>query len=235
MMIAVTFALPAESSEFVRHLHKKSSSDRNGVRVSRGEIDKRAIEVLHTGVGERVCRQRISSFLRDRQFSCLISAGFAGALNVNQLHVGDLLLAKNFSTLELTGVRSALSPLSIHTGDLLTVPAMIDSNEERQAIARTTDAVAADMETEFIARACAEHGIPLLSLRAISDTPAEPFPAPSNILFDLKRQRTHAMNLSLHLLKHPSAVPRLVFFARRIARAREILTSALVDVIRAIG
>jgi nucleoside phosphorylase len=97
-MIAVTFALPAESSGFLRSLRNKSWSDRDGIRTIRGEIDDHAIEVFHTGVGERVCRQQIRKFLQDRQFEYLISTGFAGALS-DQLHVGDLLLATNFSTM----------------------------------------------------------------------------------------------------------------------------------------
>src|SRR6266849_772590 len=196
-MIAVTFALPAESSAFLRRLHKKSKTDHEGVRVILGQIDNpeigarepfrnRTIEVLHTGVGEKVCRERMAKFLQDRQFDCLISAGFAGALN-DRLHVGDLLLAENFSTIELTEARSPLSTLSVRAAALLTLPSIIESREERDRIAQTTGAVAADMETEFIARACAEHGIPLLSLRVISDTTSEPFPAPSRILFDIER------------------------------------------------
>src|SRR6266699_6125688 len=125
-MIAVTFALPAESSGFLHWLHKKTRTDRNGISVIRGEIDSRTIEVLHTGVGEKVCRQRMGSFLQDRPFDCLISAGFAGALN-DRLHVGDLLVAENFSTVQLSEVRSFFSGLPIHIADLLTVPALIDS------------------------------------------------------------------------------------------------------------
>lgn len=231
LMIAVTFALPAESSGFLRRLHNKSRSYRNGVTAIRGEIDHRAIEVVHTGVGEKTCRQRIGRFLQDRQFDYLISAGFAGALN-DQLQAGDLLLAKNFSTVELSGARSYLSSLSVHNVDLLTVPSMIESREERNKIAQTTDALAVDMETEFIARACAEHGIPLLSLRAITDTPREPFPVPAKVLFDLERQRTSITKLALHLSKHPGAIPRLIVFARRVARARSTLANALLAVVR---
>jgi nucleoside phosphorylase len=225
-MIAVTFALPAESPGFLRSLHSKRRSDRNGIKTVSGEIDDRAIEVFHTGVGEKICRQQMRKFLQDRQFDCLISAGFAGALD-DQLHVGDLLLARNFSTVELSAARSALSSLSIHTADLLTVPSIIESGEERNKIAQATDAAAVDMETEFIARACAERAIPLLSLRVISDAPRERFPAPAKVLFDIERQRTGIMNLGLHLLKHPSAIPRLIAFARRVSTARRSLTAAL--------
>jgi nucleoside phosphorylase len=233
-MIAVTFALPAESSDFLRLLRNQSRTDRTGIRTIRGTIDDRAVEVLHTGVGEKVCRQRVAEFLQDQQFDLLISSGFAGALN-DKLQIGDLLLAKNFSTVELTEVGSSFSRLPIHEADLLTVRALIDSNAERNKIARTSGAAAVDMETEFIARACAEHGIPLLSLRVITDTPREPFPAPPNVLFDIEQQQTRFLTLATFFLARPNRVPQLIQFARRIARVRKILASALFNVVRGMG
>jgi len=233
-MIAVTFALPTESSDFLRHLRNQSRTDRSGIRTIRGTIDDRAVEVLHTGVGEKVCRQRVAEFLQDQQFDLLISSGFAGALN-DRLQIGDLLLAKNFSTVELSEVGSSFSRLPIHEADLLTVRALIDSNDERNKIAHTSGAAAVDMETEFIARACAEHGIPLLSLRVITDTPREPFPAPPNVLFDIEQQQTRFLTLATFFLARPNRVPQLIQFARRIARVRKIIASALFDVVRGIG
>jgi adenosylhomocysteine nucleosidase len=237
-MIAITFALPAESAEFLRRLRDKSRADRDGIRTIRGKIDDRAVEVLHTGVGENVCRQRMAKFLsasgrirrgeHDERFDYLISAGFAGALN-ERLKVGDLLLAKNFSTVHSTENLSSLSGLPIHIADTLTVPALINSGEDRNKLALTSGAVAVDMETEFIARACAAQGIPLLSLRVVSDTPKELFPAPTDVLFDIERQQTQMLKLATYFFAHPHRVPRLVQFARRIARARKILADALVD------
>src|SRR6266496_1240239 len=145
LMIAVTFALPAESSAFLRRLSSKSRSRHQGIRTIRGKIDDRTIEVLHTGVGEKTCRQRMAHFLRDRQFNCLVSAGFAGALN-DKLHAGDLLFAENFSTVELNETRLDLGRLPVRRANLLTVSSIIDSIEERQKIAQTTGAAAIDME-----------------------------------------------------------------------------------------
>ena len=72
-----------------------------------GKIDDRAIEVLHTGRWRKRFADE-TKFLsatgicgeQDQQFDCLISAGFAGALN-DDLQIGDLLLAENFSTVDL--------------------------------------------------------------------------------------------------------------------------------------
>jgi nucleoside phosphorylase len=242
-VIAVTFALPAESQEFLRSLGSKSQVNRNGIRTIRGRSDHRAIEVLHTGVGEKVCRQRVAKFLstigrirrgeEDQQLDYLISAGFAGALS-DDLQIGDVFLAKNFSTVDLSETPALLSGSPIHIADLLTVPALIHSREERNKLGLTSGAAAADMETEFIAHACSARGIPLLSLRVISDTPHHLFPVPANVLFDIERQQTRILKLATHLLANPGRVPHLVRFAKQIARARRILASALADVLRAL-
>jgi nucleoside phosphorylase len=225
--IAVTFALPAESSEFLRRLGNKSHADRNAISIVRGTIGHRSIEVLHTGVGENICTERIAKFLKNQQFEFLISAGFAGSLN-HELQVNDLLVAKNFSTADLK--HASLSNVSIYPGNMLTVPALIDSRAERDRIARDSGASAIDMETEFIAAACAAQGIPLLALRVITDTPSQPFPAPPSVLFDVQQQRTHVAALAKFFLTHPRRIPGLVHFARRIARARTILANALVEI-----
>jgi len=230
-MIAITFALPAESSEFLSRLRTRSRANRNGITTIRGKIDDREVEVLQTGVGEKVCRERLGKFLDDQQFDLLISTGCAGALN-NELQIGDLLLARNFSTVELNEKRSSFSRSPIYMADLLTAPTLIDSSDERTEIARTSGAAAVDMETEFIARACAAHGIPLLSLRVITDTPREPFPAPAHVLFDIVKQRTDLPKLARFFLSHPNRIPRLIQFARRIANARKMLANALVAILR---
>jgi adenosylhomocysteine nucleosidase len=226
--IAVTFALPAESSEFLRRLGNKSRANRNGIKIVRGTIGHRSVEVIHTGVGENTCKERIEKFLDNQRFDFLISAGFAGSLN-HELQVNDLLVAKNFSTVDLK--HASLSNVSVYAANMLTVPALIDSSEERERLARESQASAVDMETEFIARTCAVHGIPLLALRVITDTPTEPFPAPPSVLFDIQRQRTHFLLLAKFFLAHPRRMPGLVQFAKRIARARKTLSNALVRIV----
>jgi nucleoside phosphorylase len=227
-MIAVTFALATESSEFLRRLGNRSRAKRNGLSIVRGTIGHRSIEVIHTGVGENICRQRIGRFLENQQFDFLVSAGFAGSLN-HELQVNDLLVAKNFSTLDLK--HPSLSNVSVYAANMLTVPALIDSGEERERIAHESGASAVDMETEFIARACATHDIPLLALRVITDTPTQPFPAPPRVLFDIQRQRTPIAVLAAFFLAHPRRMPGLVQFAKRVARARKILSNALVRIV----
>jgi hypothetical protein len=109
----------------------------------------------------------------------------------------------------------------------MAVHGLINSHEERNKLARTSGAVAVDMET-----ACAAREIRLLSLRVISDTPHELFPAPAHVLFDLEQQRTRMRTVAKYFLGHPNQIPSLIRFARRIARARKTLANALVKVVQ---
>ncbi|MBA3832012.1 MAG: hypothetical protein H0X34_08980 [Chthoniobacterales bacterium] len=211
-MIAVTFALPSESRDFLRLLGNQ----------------KRKVTVLHTGVGQKSCRERIVPFLATQPFALLISSGFAGGVDPS-LGVGDLLLANNFSNPE--SLARADGILVARIARLVTAPRIIESEADRRKVARATGAVAVDMETEWVAEACAAKNVPMLSLRAISDTAAAPFPAPPSVLFDLARQRIDARKLSGYLLKNPAAVVRLLRFARQIRLARANLAAALCELL----
>ncbi len=202
-MIAVAFALPAESSEFLR---------RHG----------RDVPVLHTGVGPQIASARMRAFLAENpKPRLLLSAGFVGALDPS-LQVGELFLADNFDP----AAARALLP-EAQVGKLASTLAVTDSAAARSALAAKTGARAVDMETEALAAECARAGVPLLSLRVITDTPAHPLPAPPHVLFDLERQRTPALRLAFYLATHPAAIPRLLAFAQEIAAARISLTNGL--------
>ncbi|MEO7165915.1 MAG: hypothetical protein ABI787_10210 [Spartobacteria bacterium] len=211
--IAVTFALPSESRDFQRRI---------------GE-DGGRIAILHTGVGEKISRQRIEPFLDSHSFACVISSGFAGGVDPS-LGVGDLLLAENFSDPALLARAGEL--LICRVAKLATVDRILESVAERAAFARQHKAAAVDMETQWIAEACASRKIPFLSLRVISDTAAAPFPAPPQVLFDLERQRTSPTRLLGYLLRHPSGIVRLIRFARQVGNARAKLATALEIVLR---
>jgi adenosylhomocysteine nucleosidase len=207
-MIAVTFALPSESHDFRRLLAAGNHE----------------VAILHTGVGEKISRDRVGPFLDQHSFAFLLSSGFAGGIDPS-LGVSDLFLANNFSDPQL--LARAEEILIAHTGKLSTARDVVATAEDREKLARAEGAEAVDMETAWIAEACAARNLPMLSVRAISDTAAAPFPAPPSVLFDLTRQKTNAAKLGSYLLRHPPGVVRLLRFARQIKAARASLTSAL--------
>ena len=231
-MIAITFALPAESSGVIALAREKKSVECGDRKLIYGKIDKHDVAIFHTGVGAKACTRNVDNFLRTVRPEFLISSGFAGAVR-EDWNVGDLLLSENYSDRQLllrTG--RVLSNRHPWVGRMFTSTSIVDSVAERNEIARARGADAVDMETEVIAQACATHRVPLLSLRVISDTPRQPFPAPPSVLFDIERQRTRATRFALYFLTYPARAVRLIDFARRISRARRVLTDAIVTVVR---
>jgi adenosylhomocysteine nucleosidase len=226
-MIAITFALPAESSDFIRRLENVGQNSREGVESFRGQLHGRGVAVIHTGVGRKTCRERMEVLLRRENFECLISAGFAGALE-KDLRVGHLLVSENFSSRELlSSSKLDLADGTTFLGKLLTVPRMVESAADREGLNRKYGAAAVDMETEVIAELCTAHNLPMLSIRAISDTASEPFPAPANVLFDIAKQRTDFVRLCAYLISDPSAFGRLNGFRKRVTVASKALADAL--------
>jgi len=224
-MIGITFALPVESADLRRLLTNCVPAQAKDNALVHGEWHGQQIALLHTGVGARVCQRRLKDFFERERVRCLISSGFAGALT-DRFKVGDLFVAENFSSRDLVAAVRNLS-MQVQFGKLATVPRMVESAAERRDLSASSDADAVDMETECIAQACAFRDLPLLSLRAISDTPAIPFPAPSNILFNIDRQKMDLAALTLYLTRHPSALLGLGRFSRGIARARRALTDTI--------
>lgn len=228
-MIAISFALPTESSSLVNLLRDRETDEAG---IIRGKIDNKDVVIFHTGVGRKSCERKIDNYFKTPPPRILISSGFAGAARAN-LQVADLLLAENFSDAQLLSeAQRILAEHKPHTAKLFTASTIVDSIDERNKIAFEHGAAAVDMETEFVAQACATRAIPMLSLRVISDTPNEPFPAPPRALFDLESQRTKAAGLLFYLLTHPIAIGRLIRFGGQIRRARAKLTSAIVALIK---
>ena len=230
--IVIAFALPAESSALMGRLREKNRALCEGEKIIYGKIDNRPVAIFHTGVGRKSCEHKIANLLRGERPDFLISSGFAGSAH-EDLQVGDLILAANFSDSELLSTaRQLLAARNPRAIKFFSSTAIIDSAAERNEVARAHGADAVDMETETIAQACATRGVRVLSLRVISDSIREPFPASPRILFDIERQRTDFAKLVPHLLLHPATTWHLLRFARQIARAREALTGAIVTLVR---
>ena len=120
-----------------------------------------------------------------------------------------------------------LAAKSIHAGGLTTQTRAAETIEAKQRLATQTGAVAVDMETSWIADVCAAAGIPMLSLRAISDAADQPFPVPGDVMFNALRQQPRYFVLPMWLLAHPGHIGPFIRFVRGLGPARAKLTEAL--------
>lgn len=175
----------------------------------------------------------------------LIASGFAGALDP-ELKVGDVVFAENFSCPSLLGsVRHQFSQQFSHDrneierlkavyyfGKLATHHRVAETAHYKADIAKSTGAMAVDMETAWISALCEQNQVPMLGMRVISDAADQRIPIPSEILFNTNIQRPRYLALPFYLLTHPHHMSPFIKFVRGIGPARQRLTKALVDLIK---
>jgi adenosylhomocysteine nucleosidase len=226
-VIALSFALPEESRGIVRRLAGASRSGPAALPVIAGTLAGREVVVVHSGMGMVSAAARLGGFLEAHAPSALIASGFGGGLS-EELQVGEIVVARNFSDCSLL---DAIEPLAARTGTLITTEKVIESALQKKDLARHTGAIAVDMETAAIHRVCKARGIPMLAVRAISDTAGQDLPVPAAIWFDAERQRPRPLPLLLHLAVHPGRIMPFVDFVRGIhyagARLTDFLLAAL--------
>jgi nucleoside phosphorylase len=140
-MIAITFALAAESSGVIAKLREIGrDSD-----LVFGKIDNREVTIVRTGVGAKHCKERIEEVLHKARPRLVISSGFAGSA-VENLAVGDLILAENFSDQRLLlTAKEILRDSRPQVVRLFTSTSIIGSIEQRSVIASKNGATAVDM------------------------------------------------------------------------------------------
>ena len=221
-MIAATFAVPHESHDFRRAFRPSAAVGGHG--WLHGEIARREVLLAHTGIGTAAAEECVRTLLAEHRPRWLLSAGYAGALDPALAHA-ELFLATNFTAPEL------LARSTARRGLLTTQTAAAETPLDKSALARETGAQAVDMETSAIARVCAEHGVPMLSLRAISDTAAAHIPVPLATSYDLTRQHPRVAALLAFLARNPSRILPFTRFVRGLAPARAALTAAIVEII----
>jgi adenosylhomocysteine nucleosidase len=231
-MIVVIFALPEESRDLRRALRDPVVEDG----WTRGFLSKakdaEEIRVTHTGVGSISASAKIAKLLSGNRPRVVVSSGYAGGLDP-RLKISDLLLATNFSAPGLVALcRTSAADRQVPVfGCLTSQSAAVESIADKAALADETGAHAVDMETAAIAVACNAAGVPLLSVRAISDPASQPLPVPFEHWFDLARQRPRPLALVGYLARKPSQIAPFARFVRGLSPARLALTGFLVDLL----
>ncbi len=185
-MIAIAFALEFESVHFrARHNSR--------LRVASWVLGAMGVEAA------RILDKRLA----ETTPSLVISAGFAGGLQPG-VEVGELVLGRNYSDPALA-TKLTLGP-AWHVGDVRTEPAIIERSVDKKRLGQETGALAGDLETAHIAEVCASRGVPMLSIRCISDALNDDMPVPADILLNPKTYRPEPLLLFRHLMTNPKSV-----------------------------
>jgi hypothetical protein len=216
--VLVTFARAEESRAFRRRLAARRTLRIGGVDALAGTLGRIEVVVAHTGIGPAAAGKVIASMLEDRSWWLVISAGFAGGLDP-RLRVGDVVIEEH-----------------PHAGSqrLVSRAMPVETVVEKAVLFSETNAQAVDMETATLAAACSRAALPLIAVRAISDSAETPLPVPFAVWFDVVRQRPRPLALLGHLLGHPRRIAPFARFIRALPRVSAALALAIEGVIRAL-
>lgn len=229
----ICFALESESSPMRDKLRHQGEGALPFILL--GNLGLHECLLIHTGMGAETARDRLAAALDHAVAppSLLISAGFAGALDP-ALPAGHLFLARNATHPDLYEPSAAFLEdrgFSFATGRLHTSPQIIELPEEKARLARETGAQAIDMESSALADLCKQRGIPMVSLRVISDNATDPVPVPFSVCIDPKTGVARPIPIALHLLLHPWRIRAFLQFAKTATRSRSILAEAIAQLL----
>jgi adenosylhomocysteine nucleosidase len=217
--IGLIAAMTQESEAMLRHTQGWKRSALGPLRGRSFELSGQTCLLVTSGMGVRRAGEAARNLLDKSSPRLLISFGIAGAVEA-ELEIGDVVVAEAFCRLE-QGIPGPLLPLACWPEAAL--EAASRALTQRGAHLFTGTAVTTggsqvtqdqlgemphpilEMETAGIAQVAAEKGIPLLSLRAISDGPCAPIPVDLGEMMD-EDANLRAGRMLKAVIRHPGVV-----------------------------
>ena len=180
------------------------------------------IRLCLSGMIPAVAKERVERFLDVTKPDLMISSGLAGALQPH-IVVGDVIVQSHDSSLaQLAAQALKEEDLPFHVGPLVTVAQPVLTPAARKELAKKTNAIGVDMESQTIAALCKPRGIAALALKAVSDGMDDDL---SPILggFDIIR----IPRIALRVLARPATWPLAVRLAQHSHLAADHLGHAV--------
>jgi adenosylhomocysteine nucleosidase len=239
--IGIVAAMPQERSALLRHIERWERAPLGPYPCQHFRLATRDCFLITSGMGIPRAAQAARTLIDAIHPQLLISVGVAGAVHAD-LEIGDVLVSRNTCLLD-KGVPGPFQPLA-HISDAAWQAAEKVLAPRRARLlygnaitTRGTQYVEdqpeetmnplLEMETFGIARVTTEQGIPLLSLRAISDGPHAPIPFDIEAMLD--EQDTLRMGEIIKMiLGHPQKIPQLVRMGRNTKMAAQNAAIALI-------
>jgi adenosylhomocysteine nucleosidase len=202
--------------------------------------------LVHCGIGLERARAGAAALIEEAGPSVLVSFGVSGGVE-EDLQVGDVVAAESsvslddgkpvlpLGTLSLAAFQAAEKVVStlgarLSRGTIVTTRgAQVHPDQVKRLLHPVLD-----METYGIAQAAASRGIPLLSLRGLSDSVREPLPFELAALSD-SEGNFRAGRLLLQAVRHPGLLRRLPRLQENARRAEDNVAAAVLAVLSSPG
>jgi adenosylhomocysteine nucleosidase len=243
--VALLAAMRMEIRPFLRRVGPNRRDWVGRFPCFRFELCGRECILMETGVGMARAADGSRALLSLFRPALVVSFGIAGASREG-LSVGDVVAARDVRRLEAgrTGPALPLPALSEavfravaeslrSAGSRLSWGSIITTGGEQTFVAdgSAMENPVLEMETAGIAHACSEAGVPLLALRAISDSVDQPLPFNLADYLDERHQLLIGKLLGA-ALRHPRLLPALLRLGRNAGLAAENAAAATIAALR---
>jgi adenosylhomocysteine nucleosidase len=239
--IGLIAAMPQESGALLRCVEGWERTVLGSFRCYRFRLSDRDCLLVTSGIGMKRAMDATRALLAATRPQFLVSFGVAGAVD-DDLHIGDVVIASHVCLLEkgVPGRLQRLAPLSdaawqaaaraLQPRGAHLVSGTAITTRGSQAVRLPSEEMphpVLEMETAGIAQVAAGQGIPLLSLRSVSDGPQAPIP------FDLEAMTDSEYNYRIGrmiraVLRRPQIILQSLRLVRNVRMAAENAAIALV-------
>ena len=221
-MLAIVAAMRRELSEIEKSLARKSHIKIEGLDLIEGIYKDKELALATVGIGGKRSRKMMTLLREKCQPEALVCVGYAGGASSGP-RVGDLVLyteiRRQDSSLTCDGrllekARRTLSDakLSYHEGSGVTVSKLISNPNGKKRIGEQLGVEAIDMESYPVVEAANMFDLPVLVVRAITDTVDERLPDLTSILNSAGQVST-ARALS-YAITHPTSIYPMIRLSR---------------------
>ena len=242
MKIAVITAMPEEFSAVARSLEPGAAMPLSGFKARICQAAGHEFLLVESGMGFDNAARAAAAVIREARPDLLVSAGFCGGI-APELEAGDVVVAQHIisadagcceeipvllSTIGRTFVaRQAVEGTRTVGGTFVSTQAITSKTYLAGMVSDRYPNPVVEMESGAIAIAAAENNIPLLAIRAVSDSAAEELGFSLDEFCDQDMRRIRSHRVLLTVLRKPRIIPQLVRLTFSSRRAAESLTSAL--------
>ena len=242
MKIAVITAMPEEYRAVADCLGAETAAQVGALRAGRFSLAGHEILLVESGMGFHNAAKAAEMLVRDGRPDLLVSAGFCGGI-APELRAGDVVVAKEIIIADDGGFEEVpvqLSPSGLDFiarqaaegkrtfgGTFVSTSVITSKRNLAGMLPGSCPSPVVEMESGAVAIVAAENRIPLLAIRAVSDSAAEELGFSLDEFCDPDLRRIHIGRVLLTILRKPRIIPQLLRLSRSSRMAAESLTAAI--------
>ncbi len=242
MKITIITAMPEEFRAVAVSLGVAAAAQVGTFRAGRYSLAGHEFLLVQSGMGFGNAARAAEMLIHEEHPDLLISTGFCGGI-APELQVGDVVVAKKIIIanecgfeeipVQFSGIGQTFVSLQAAEGKRVVGGTFVSTStitlKKRLygVLPGQFQNPVVEMESGAIAVIAAENNIPLLAIRAVSDTAAEELGFSLDEFCDSGLQRIRIYKVLLTILRKPRIIPQLVRLSCSSRRAAESLTTTL--------